>query len=130
MRRTIEQQSASLNKQRYNYITKRQNRQCAMMSSLYALLIKSLKMCLVLHILLCLQWCSICPCSILSIKLTVCQCHTNIWRQNTVTFLWKVPSKAATMITFPKLAISSQNSTVSGNYEQNTKTATTKHRFS
>ena len=31
------------------------------------------------------------------------------------TFLWKVPSSAATMIVFPSFAISSQNSTMSGN---------------
>lgn len=77
---------------------------------------------LVLHILLCLhpQWCSICPCQY---ELNVCQQHTDMWKQTQIlTFLWKVPSKAATMIVFPKLAISSQNSTVSGNYN-NTKEA-------
>ena len=46
------------------------------------------------------------------------QHHAEGERQTgTITFLWKVPSKAATMIVFPKLAISSQNSTVSGNYK-------------
>ncbi len=49
--------------------------------------------------------------------------HTKMWRQTRIlTFLWKVPSKAAIMTVFPKLAISSQNSTVSGNYN-NTKEA-------
>lgn len=51
---------------------------------------------------------------------SVCQRHTDMTRQ-ILTFRWKVPSKAATMTVFPKLAISSQNSTVSGNY--NTKQA-------
>ncbi len=31
------------------------------------------------------------------------------------TFLWKVPSKAATITILPALAMSSQNSTISGN---------------
>lgn len=44
---------------------------------------------------------------------TVYLYHTDMW--TLLTFLWKVPSKAATMIVFPKLAISSQNSTASGN---------------
>ena len=34
---------------------------------------------------------------------------------NNVTFRWKVPSNAATMTTFPRPAISSENSTMSGN---------------
>ena len=34
------------------------------------------------------------------------------------TFLWKVPSSAATMIVFPSFAMSSQNSTMSGNWEE------------
>lgn len=33
-----------------------------------------------------------------------------------ITFLWKVPSRAATITVFPALAIASQNSTMSGNY--------------
>ena len=32
------------------------------------------------------------------------------------TFLWNVPSSAATITVFPEFAISSQNSTKSGNY--------------
>lgn len=76
MQRATEQQSASLNGQRYNYITKTEQTQCAMMSTLYGLLIvQSLKMCLVLHILLCLQWCSICPYSMLSDCLPVSHQH-------------------------------------------------------
>lgn len=39
------------------------------------LIVQSLKMCLVLHILLCLQWCSICPCSMLSDCLPVSHQH-------------------------------------------------------
>lgn len=38
-----------------------------------------------------------------------------VLKKECFTFLWKVPSRAATMMVFPALAIISQNSTMSGN---------------
>lgn len=84
---------------------------------------------LVLHMLLCLH--TVVPylplqhahnVRVSTGTVSVCQHYTVMTRQTRIlTFRWKVPSKAATMTVFPKLAISSQNSTVSGNY--NTKAA-------
>lgn len=76
-------------------------------------IVQSLKMCLVLHILLYPQRCSICPSSMHTVP--ACQYELWVFACYIITFLWKVASRAATMILFPKLAISSQNSTVSGN---------------
>lgn len=39
-----------------------------------------------------------------------------LYQNDCFTFLWKVPSRAATMTVFPALAIVSQNSTMSGNW--------------
>lgn len=113
---------------RYNYITRTaQTHWCEIMSKvlLMQILRCSLKNTfLVLDFLLRLhsQCCSVCSLSIRTLCVCWCQQTASPWlwrvRTNTqiLTFPWKVPSKAATMTVFPKLAISSQNSTVSGNY--------------